>query len=750
MAAIREVHNSPATFITRRQLVVFAAGSEQIIQDTDGPASDIFLTDFDQQGRVLYSVVMDDFVTTVLLGGPDLQNDRVLRTGDPLFGQPVTSLSWVARPAAAGDGETRAFAFQYDLDDGSVGIALASQGRPRWTNPAGGDWSTASNWTPANVPGAGEGVRFDLDGAYAVNLSTQQVGSVQVRNGDVTFRNGELNMTATEGGISVSGNTPDAVARLTILDTGATTSTVVTAATVSVGFGGPGELRIENARLRPPEEAERANVILGFTAPATATVSAGGIWNWREMFLGMNQDSLLRVEDGAFVGFGADQLIVGGSPLALPVRNQTATANVDNASNNAGPLGVGALLGIVTDLVIGESLIGKLEVRNGARTVALTTTVGTRDHDTRTDGFLTVEGTNATLPARFESGGGESGGLFVATGTGTDALMTVSGGGVMTVTRLSLADGAQSNALMFVDGMEAADASDHRSTVTAPFPREEERTAAAGAANGDCVIGNVGQGALNVSNGALVRCRQIAVGMAAGSRGEINIDGIFRSVNARVIADGPRIEDGAICIGRVPLCGATSGFVRGDVVIGSDGILEGRTIGIGSGGRLRGSGLVITTGGVVVIDGGSVAPGVVQLDGQQRAAAASHQVGTLTIQGNLTVSETGVITLHVLGATANLQDRLVVSGAAALHGQIALNFGNGYAPKRGDRLALIQAQTITGAPQEVLISGLAPGFDYDVDVTSGVLTLVALNDGTPTTQETTQPLYLPLIQRSGW
>ena len=91
----------------------------------------------------------------------------------------------------------------------------------------------------------------------------------------------------------------------------------------------------------------------------------------------------------------------------------------------------------IRDRVIGESLIGKLEVRNGARTVALTTTVGTRDHDTRTDGFLTVEGTNATLPARFESGGGESGGLFVATGTGTDALMTVSGGGVMTVTRLS-------------------------------------------------------------------------------------------------------------------------------------------------------------------------------------------------------------------------------------------------------------------------------------------------------------------------
>ena len=115
---------------------------------------------------------------------------------------------------------------------------------------------------------------------------------------------------------------------------------------------------------------------------------------------------------------------------------------------------------------------------------------------------------------------------------------------------------------------------------------------------------------------ALVRCRQIAVGFAAGSRGEVNIDGILRSVNARVVADGPRVEDGAICIGRVPLCGATGNTVRGEVVIGVDGILEGRVIGVGRGGRIRGSGLAITRDGVVVIDGGSVAPGIVQLEGR--------------------------------------------------------------------------------------------------------------------------------------
>ena len=149
----------------------------------------------------------------------------------------------------------------------------------------------------------------------------------------------------------------------------------------------------------------------------------------------------------------------------------------------------------------------------------------------------------------------------------------------------------------------------------------------------------------------------------------MNIDGILRSVNARVVADGPRAEDGVICIGGVPLCGAASNNVRGEVVIGVDGILEGRIIGVGRGGRIRGSGLAITTDGVVVIDGGSVAPGIVQLEGAQRAASAvpdgvatAQQVGTLKIQGNLTLSETGVITLHVLGGTA------AFAGSAGRHG----------------------------------------------------------------------------------
>jgi hypothetical protein len=125
-------------------------------------------------------------------------------------------------------------------------------------------------------------------------------------------------------------------------------------------------------------------------------------------------------------------------------------------------------------LIVGEALIGRLQVTNGGRTLAVTTTVGTRDHGATTDGFLSVEGVNATQPALLTAGDRGSGGLFVATGAGTDALITVSAGGAMSLTQLSLADGAQSNALMFVDGMEAAEDGERRSTVIAPLPPAPE------------------------------------------------------------------------------------------------------------------------------------------------------------------------------------------------------------------------------------------------------------------------------------
>jgi hypothetical protein len=753
VAAVREIHNAPTTFRVREQLVVFSDNGETIIQDTDGPVDGIFLADFDQEGRVLYSVSLDgNSIATVLLSGPSLETDRVVGPGDALFGQTVTGVGWVARPAAVA-GEGRAFAFNYGLNSGARGIALATQQPPQWNNPNGGDWATADNWTPAAVPGAQDDARFDLSSEYAVNLGTHQVGDLSIQKGEVTFRNGELTLPNAGSQLGVGALTPGHRPLLTI----AGTDTVVTAPAVAVGVSGPGELRIESATLKPPEGMEDAvGALLGFTAPATATVTAGGFWLWPEMGLGLTHDALLRVEEGAVVGFGAKRLFVGGSVLGLALRNQTGRVVVDNTGDAGGKLDLGTLLGPVQEMVIGESLIGRLEVTNGGRVLAITTTVGTRDHGATTDGFLTVEGTTATRTATFTSGEKDRGGLFVATGTGTDALITVSAGGVMSLTQLSLADGAQSNALMFVDGMEIAEDGDRRSTVVAPLPPSTPdpeglgRAVAQNPQNGDCVIGRAGRGTLNVSNGAFVRCRQLAVGFNAGSRGEMNIDGSFRAVAAQVVVTGPRAEDGAMCIGRVPLCGGSGNNVRGDVILGADGQMEARIVGIGNGGRLRGSGLVITTDGVVAFEGGSIAPGIVQINRMQASGDAPHQVGTLTIQGNVTISPTGVITMHLMGNTPDLQDRLVVSGTVNLGGDLTLNFGNGYAPKQGDRLALIQADAVTGSPANVVITGLADGFDFDLATAGGVLTLVALNDGVPTTEGGTSTIYLPMVQRPYW
>lgn len=758
VAAVRELYNSPTTFIPRKQLVILDSGSDQIIQDTDGPASGIFLADFDQLGRVLYSVVLDDGVTTVIAAGPSLETDRVIRSGDALFESTVNSLSWVGRPAALTEGKEQSFAFLYGLANGATGIALASKQTPRWINPAGGAWGSGANWSTEAVPNATTSARFDLNATYAVTLGKHQVAGVTVQQGDVTLRDGELTF-ANASGLSIAGNTSGVVARLSIGQSGVQASTVVSGVTdVGIGSNGPGELHIAGgAIVRYAEDDERStDVSLGLTASATATVSGGSSWLWRGMMLGITQPSLLRVESGAIAGLLSENLWVGGSPLDLPLRNQTATVIVDNSGNQGGPFGIGTRLGRIDELVIGEDLIGKMEVKAGGSVHAITTTLGTRDHGNVTDASLTVDGTNNTHPAHFLSGLDEgAGGLFVATGSKTDALITVSGGGTMSVTQLALATGPQSSALMFVDGMEAADAGERRSTVIAPIPPDpavfQTAAFAADSTVGDCVIGQAGRGTLNITNGALMRCRQIAVGQKNGSRGEVFINGTFRSTQARLVATGPLTTDGNICIGKVPLCGATTGTVRGDLVVGVDGLLEGKIIGVGPGGRLRGNGIVLAREGVVVFGGGSLAPGIGVLEpGTAASAAAPHalaaqqSVGTLTIEGDLTISSTGVITLELLGASAALQDRLVVSGAAVVEGTLALNFANGYAPRQGEELALIEAATLTGTPQSVVISGLAEGFSYEFVEEANGLRLVALNDGIPTTQAQ-RTIYLPQI-----
>ena len=40
-----------------------------------------------------------------------------------------------------------------------------------WTNPGGGNWTGAANWTPNQVPGAGDNAFITNSGTYTVTIS---------------------------------------------------------------------------------------------------------------------------------------------------------------------------------------------------------------------------------------------------------------------------------------------------------------------------------------------------------------------------------------------------------------------------------------------------------------------------------------------------------------------------------------------------------------------------------------------------
>lgn len=85
----------------------------------------------------------------------------------------------------------------------------------------------------------------------------------------------------------------------------------------------------------------------------------------------------------------------------------------------------------------------------------------------------------------------------------------------------------------------------------------------------------------------------------------------------------------------------------------------------------------------------------------------------------------------------------VINGTAGLDGVLALDFQNGYAPSQGDTFTLLTAaEGLSGTFDSVEISGLMPGFEYEITFVDGQLVLEALNNGVPIE---VGKLFLPLV-----
>lgn len=758
-------------------IAVAPGGAQRVLFPAPGPNGTTMsggVTYLDAQGRFAGLGILSTSARLILKGNV-FANDVLIKDGDPLFGstllffQPDISVYQV--PGMTG--ENRGFLFQYELADGTKGIGRAAPPKPRWANAAGGAWGTSGSWTPAAVPAQNAQVTFGPPATYTAAVGTRTIGSVVVEQGNVRFVDAELEVS-TAGSLAVVGSPNGPVPSLTIGQgrAGAGTQEFESAVAANVSVG-PGELQMTNAGVVARPTAEFAGFAeLGTLGPATATVTGGSQWSVQTLTVGSTAPALLRVEDGGWIRplsgeLLVDELWIGGFADSIGIANQASAVRVDGASGNAGPHGLGASIGPVERLVVGQRQPGTLDVVNGSSVLVVTATVGTRDHGTLVDGTLTVDGANTAQPSRLEAGRDvlNDGGLFVATATGTRAEVNIFNGGQVTATQLLLAAGPQSSALMFVDGLEPADVVDQstmRSALYAPFPPPVGLPQESNPAAGICVIGYRGQGTLNVSNGGLVQCHQVVVGFAPGSRGELNISGAFRSILPTVAAVGSAsFEDalvtgrGVVCVGRVARCGSTVGTVRGDVALGPDGVLEAVIVAVGPGGRILGNGVVIASGAVSV-NGGTVAPGVFVSEGaaaaktdrmEESEVALAPSAGTLTIEGHLMLSSTSVISLEVLGPAAAQQDRIVVSGTATLAGTLLVQFANGYVPAEGDQFAFIQAGSTSGSFGTVTVTGLPSGFKIGVGSANGVVTLTVTDDGDPSTPGDAAKTYLPMVSK---
>jgi T5SS/PEP-CTERM-associated repeat protein len=127
--------------------------------------------------------------------------------------------------------------------------------------------------------------------------------------------------------------------------------------------------------------------------------------------------------------------------------------------------------------------------------------------------------------------------------------------------------------------------------------------------------------------------------------------------------------------GSVEIGGAGSGTLT---LIGGGTVSAGGTLTIGSLGTLTGNGTAAAT----VANAGTIRPG----------SAAS---GTLTVTGNCSQSASGKLVVELFGAGVGQFDRLQVSGAASLGGELEVLLGsNGptpFAPQLGDTFTFLSA-----------------------------------------------------------
>ncbi|HWB04479.1 MAG TPA: hypothetical protein VG796_15735 [Verrucomicrobiales bacterium] len=260
-------------------------------------------------------------------------------------------------------------------------------------------------------------------------------------------------------------------------------------------------------------------------------------------------------------------------------------------------------------------------------------------------------------------------------GEAGEGMLTVSGGGVVTTG---------------VNGyVSRQEGSTGRATVTG--------TGSQWTMPGFLEVGGVGDGALNVLTGGLVRAHDVTIGFLPEGSGTVTVAGA-----------GATLEAGT----------DVSLHSTSTLTVASGGVVNAQNVRVGSEATLRGNGRIIAT----VVNGGVVSPGV--------------SPGTLTVEGSYTQQSGGILRIEIGGTAPASFDHLVVLGdASLLSGSVLeLAFVNAFAPRTGDTFDFLTSSgQAAGQFSAVRVTGLQPGFQYTVvPGGAGAFRLTALNNGVAT------------------
>jgi hypothetical protein len=676
-------------------------------------------------GSVVYQVAPGDDPGRPA-GGLVRDSTLLLAGNDPLFSAPI-SFIYLYRANSRG-----ALATTYlDPALNRSRILVLSPALGRWTNGDGGAWADASNWAGEDVPGQGQRALFSLANPYSVSTDAQQVGSVEVQDGDVTWTGGELAITgalqvgsrAGQGSTNLAIRNRVQVGELALGALPTSATDLETLASVGVfpdaqlnasgplviGQAGRAGLGLFGGTLTTGETQ------LGVGGVGTFNTLAGGQWSSGSLLVGAAYPGYVNLSNGVSVQSSAVR--IGGAPFSpnfVPEGDLEPFSRVsigDSGSDDAGNLTDPSSWSIAQDLEVGSGHPGRLTVSGGGSTqVGGSVLVDNVASSTAASSRILVSGveagtqTPATLLINQD--------LLLGNAAGVESELTVSAGGIVDVGRtLSVGHQPGSYGGVFVAGSGA--------TLTAGQ-----------AAGASCTIGFSGGGELLTSDGGTFRCAApLFIGLG-------DDDAYLTVTSASSLVRAQRIEVGA------PASAEPEG--AGTIQLNGGRVTADQTLTIWENGTLAGSGSIEGT----IINHGSFEPGLEPLSpegGAQTASAFGAQPGTLAVTGAATFVPGSSLRLDLVGP--DRYDRLTVSGAARLDGDLVLAFSEGYAPRAGERFTFVAAGSSAGEFARVTVSGLEPGWRFSVSSSGGVTTLRSENDGVATTAPTLGRVYLPLLRR---